>query len=79
MIGEVDGDIMMAEVLPCGKLLIGGLPAIAAILVVQDVIKFQREAGFVPEDFPDDEAVPTEDIAVHAAEGITPTGIFDEA
>ena len=48
------------------------------IFVVQKILEFQREAGFVFQDFPSDGAVPDENITIHAANGIASTGALGE-
>lgn len=50
----------------------------AAVFVVQYVVEFQREASFVIQDFPGDRAIPNEDVAVHAADGVTSAGLLCE-
>ena len=78
MVGEPDADVMVAEVVPRGGLLVGRLLAPASVLVVQYVVELQAEAGFVLQYSPADGGVPDEDVAVHAAEGVAPAGVLGE-
>ena len=45
MVCEADANVVMAEVIPSRCLLISGLLAPASVLVVQDVVELQHEAG----------------------------------
>ena len=70
VICEPDADVAVAEVVPRGGLLVGGLLAMAAVLVVQDVVELQHEARFVLQYLPANGRVPDEDVTVHAADGV---------
>ena len=79
MVSETDAEVMMAEVTPRGGLLISCLLAPSVILVVQDVVELQHESDFVLQDCPTNGAVPNEDAAVHAADGVASAGALGKA
>ena len=75
---EPDADVVVAEVVPRGGLLVGGLLATAAVLVVQDVVELQHEARFVLQYLPANGCIPDEDVAVHAADGVASADALGE-
>lgn len=79
MVPEADAEVMMAEVTPRGGLLISCLLAPSVILVVKNVVELQHDADFVLQDYPTNGAVPNEDVAVHAADGIASASALGEA
>ena len=79
MVPEADAEIMMTEVTPRDGLLISCLLAQSVILVVKNVVELQHDADFVLQDYPTNGAVPNEDVAVHAADGIASAGALGEA
>lgn len=78
VVGEGDADVVVAEVAPRGDLLVGCLLTPAAVFVVENVVELQRETCFVLQDLPDDGAVPAENVAVHAVDGIASAGALGD-